>query len=300
MGKPMNQIAKDIGRDKSTISREIGRNSDQWGYLYPGMAHQASLDRKNKNIGKFQKHYDMKAFVIKMLQEKWSPKTISDEWSVMHNDKKIGHEAIYQWIYSREGRQLKMHKFLIRAHKKRGLKRKAKKASKIKNRISVHDRPEVINNRSETGHLEADLIFNKGSMSQNVCTLIDRVTRRAILIKNKSKHSDIVIDGIIQEIKQLGLNVKSITFDNGSEFAKHTKLNEMGIDTYFCDPGSPWQKGAIEHLNGMLRRYLPFKMLATQITNDMVQQANKKINNMPRAILGYKTPLEVSSGAAYA
>jgi IS30 family transposase len=99
---------------------------------------------------------------------------------------------------------------------------------------------------------------------------------------------------LIDFLKRSSLDVKSITFDNGSEFADHWRLKEeLGIDTYFCDPGAPWQKGSIENLNGMLRRFFPFKVSAEEITNEQVVVVNAKINNMPREILSYKTPNEV-------
>ena len=190
-----------------------------------------------------------------------------------------------------------MKKLLVRAHKKRGLKRRPSK-SKIKNRVSIHERPALINERLQAGHFEGDLLFNMGSQSKNICTLIDRVTRQSILIKNESKHTVSVIDAIIDYIKQHNIKVISITFDNGSEFADHAKLHELGITTYFCDPGSPWQKGAVEHLNGMIRRFAPFEMPATDITRDLVESINESMINMPRAILGFKTPAEVVRSAA--
>lgn len=288
-GLSQEEIGFSIGRPKSTISREIRRNSDYIGYLHPKDAHELAKSRRNKNIRKLDKNKDLQKYVLSKLHEKWSPGTIAGSWN-SKNGSSITKETIYVWIYAEENpRSAELKKLLIRTRKKRGLKRKPSQ-SHIKDRISVHARPDNINNRSEVGHYECDLVFNNGSQSKNVCTLIERVTRKATLIRNEDKRSSTVIGALIEHIKTHKLIVKSITFDNGSEFSEHVKLREIGIDTYFCDPGAPWQKGGIENLNGLLRRFLPFKMGADEITQDYVGQVNIKINSMPRSILGYKTP----------
>lgn len=263
-GKSVRGIAIELERSPSTVSRGKRRNADQYGYVYAGEAHAMAQERRNKNIPKIDKIKALNDFIIQQLKEKLSPKMIAGSWNLLNPDQPISPEAIYQWIYSAIGEGLGLKNFLLRFRKKRGLKRK-QKAPSIKNRISVHDRPEDINKREELGHYEADLIFNKGSQSKNILTLTERVSRFAILIKNENKRSETVIDALIEKIKALDLIIKSITFDNGSEFADHHKLNDLGIKTYFCDPGSPWQKGSIENLNGVLRRYLPFDLLASDI-----------------------------------
>jgi len=290
-GKTKEAIAKELGRTKSTITREVARNSDAIGYLYPDAAHENALRRKHKNKPKISGNQDLKEYIIERLNRRWSPGMISGRYKLENSGQTISTEAIYQWIYSNGGKELGLRKLLVRAHKKRGFKRKVRK-SKIKNRVSVHSRPDHINERLEPGHFECDLIFNQGSQSKNICTLTDRLTREAIMIKNKSKHTTIVIDAIVKHIAKNKLNVKSVTFDNGGEFAEHVKLNPMGIETYFCDPGCPWQKGSIENFNGMARRFLPFTMSANEITEDFVKTVNREINNMPRAILGFRTPSE--------
>ena len=288
-GLSQEEIAFSIGRPKSTVSREIRRNSDHVGYLYPRDAHELAKGRRNKNQRKLDKSKELQKYVVSKLKERWSPGTIAGSLKIK-NGLSITKEAIYSWIYTDENpKSAELKKLLIRARKRRGLKRRSSQ-SKIKDRISVHARPDSINDRSEVGHYECDLIFNNESQSKNICTLVERVTRNAILIRNENKRTDTVIGSLIEYIKANKRVFKSITFDNGSEFSEHVKLREMGIDTYFCDPGAPWQKGGIENLNGLLRRYLPFKMKANEITQDYVGLVNIKINSMPRSILGYKTP----------
>jgi transposase, IS30 family len=296
-GKKQTEIAQELERATSTISREIRRNSDYIGYLYPDEAHQKALNRKNKNEAKINKNSNLKDFIIAKLHERWSPNSIAGKWN-LENIETITKEAIYQWIYSDDGETLGLKDLLIRSRKKRGLKQKVKKQM-IKNKISIHDRPASINQREEVGHYECDLIFNSGSQSKNICTLVERVTRHTILIYNENKRTDIVMGALIAHVKDLVPFIKSITFDNGSEFASHTELNKLGIKTYFCDPGAPWQKGSIENLNGFARRFLPFNLPADEITAEYVAEVNNKINNIPREILAYKTPIQALNEAMY-
>lgn len=291
-GLSRRQIARELERSASTIVREIRRNSDEYGYFYPNDAHTAAKKRKHKNKPKIDSDESLRNYIIKKLKDRWSPAMITMKWNSKYKNKKISKETIYTWIYSKEGRKLELHKHLTRTRKKRGTKR-AQKQPKIKNRVSIHERPAPINSRSEVGHYECDLMFNQGSQSQNICTLIDRVTRHAIMIRNENKSSSTVIDALIRHITENKVSIKSITFDNGSEFANHAKLHQLGIKTYFCDPGSPWQKGAIEHLNGMIRRFIPFKLSFHAVTKKLVAEVNKFINSMPRKILQNRTPMEV-------
>jgi IS30 family transposase len=233
----------------------------------------------------------LKKYVLEKLKEHWSPIAIAGRWSLEHPGNSITKEAIYAWIYSPAGIALGLPKLLPYAKSKRGRIRAKKPKSHIPNRVSVHVRPEVINNRLELGHMEGDLIFNSGSQSSNILTLIDRKSRFVMLTKNDSKKTDAVIEAVSCCLKKLG--AKSATFDNGSEFSSHTKLNKQhGIETYFCDPGAPWQKGSVENMNKQIRRFLPFKMKANDVTQEMADNVASILNNMPRKILGFMTPLE--------
>jgi IS30 family transposase len=291
--RSMRQMAKILDRSPSSISREIAKHSDKYGYFYAGIAQELTEKRKNVNKSKIDRNHHLKGYIIEKLNKKWSPKMIAGRWSLETPKQKISAESIYSWLYnSNEQEKIELRKCLIRKHKTRGLRPKKSKAN-IKGRVSIHDRPEVINERSEAGHYEGDLMFNKGSQSQNICTLIERVTRKTFLIRNDNKTTKTVIDALLDLIDEKKLVMKSITFDNGSEFADHARLKERGIDTYFCDPGSPWQKGAIEHDNGMLRRFVPFNLSAECITKEYVEMVNEMINDMPREILQFRTPDDV-------
>lgn len=290
--KSIGMIAKEIERNKSTVSRELARNSDKIGYLYPYQADELARSRKNrKRTTKIAKNLKLKNFIVQRLQERLSPKMIAALWKKKNTVIRISKESIYSFIYSDEGVEMGLVKYLVRAKKKRGFVNKMK-GRKIKDAVSIHDRPQEINDRKTIGHYEGDLIFNKGSMSQNILTLTDRMTRESIMIFNESKHTQVVLGNLKGYIKKTGTKVLSITFDNGSEFAGHKELNNIGIKTYFCDPGKPYQKGSIENFNGVVRRYLPFTLHANQITPQFVQEAMIKVNNLPREILEWQTASE--------
>ena len=147
-GKSQKEIARELERSPSTISREIRRNSDHMGYLYAGEAHVMAQERKYKNTPKIDKNLELKKYIIEKLKARLSPIMIAKTWSIEKPDESITPEAIYQWIYGPEGEELKLKKLLIRAKKKRGMKRK-KKTTGIKNRVSIHERPGSINERVE-------------------------------------------------------------------------------------------------------------------------------------------------------
>ncbi len=207
----------------------------------------------------------------------------------------ITKEAVYAWIYSSDGIERGLYTFLPQKRPKRGVLRARKPLTSIPDRVSIHDRPKDIEKRDQLGHLEGDLFFNSGSLSSNVLTLIDRKSRMIMLTKNCSKRSQMIIDSMENLAKTLG--VKSITLDNGSEFTLHGQITKnLGISTYFCDPGAPWQKGSVENVHKRIRRFLPFKVDEAHITQERLDEVADLINNIPLACLGFYTPREIHAG----
>lgn len=290
-GMSHRSIAREIGRDSSTVSREIKRNSDKKGfYYYPEDAHANSKKRKAKHGSKITRNSELNMCVIKWLKKGWSPIAIAGRWTIENPTRSITDETIYQFVYRSENKALELHKFLRRRKAKRGIIRKSKSVGGILNRTSIHERPKSINQRVEVGDFEADLIFYKGSQSVNVLTAIDRKTRFAFMIKNDSKHSEEIVEKMSDK---LGKIAKSITFDNGKEFGLHSRLTERhGIKTYFCDPGAPWQKGGIEHFNGMTRQFIPFEVPFYAVTQEELDAVAFSVNHMPRQSLNFLTACE--------
>jgi IS30 family transposase len=166
--------------------------------------------------------------------------------------------------------------------------RKAKRNTII-DLIPISTRPEYINNRSEFGHFEADLLIISGAKGTNIISIIERKTRWSKLIYNQSKGSNPVISKINASLGILSDQFKSITFDRGKEFAKH---HELPAKTFFCNPHSPWQKGAVENLNGRIRALMPKNSSVRGVSISHIDWMENIINNTPLKVLGYLTPLE--------
>ena len=289
-------VARIMGRHKSTISREIKRNryNDLISYL-PDKAHAMARDRKHVLTVKMEQFKDIRALVIERLQCKWSPDAIAGRLRI-DNIFKISTETIYQYIYSDAGQALGLYKYLATKRKKRN-KRHERKTRKIiiPERVSVHVRPEAANQRLEAGHFEGDLTFFKGNQSSNIMVVTERVSRFSLLIKNDSKNAKEVGKNLFNALAPVPQSIrKSITFDNGGEFVNHRLARDfLGIDTYFCDPHSPWQKGQVEKTNAMLHRFIPKSASLTPFEEISLKNIQNQFNSVPRKILGYKTPAEI-------
>ncbi len=298
-GIPMAEIAQELKRDKSSLYRELARNTADSlvGYL-PDEANKLAENRKAILIPKLDRQPEAKAVVIEQLKDGWSPEVIAGRGKLASSLFRVSHETIYQFIYGNEGQGLGLYKFLLRARPRRGLVhgRKAQKA-KIPDRVSIHDRPAHIATREEFGHLEGDLTFFTDNQSMNLGVVVERKTRLVQLIKNESKHAAIVMKGMFNKLAELpNFARRSITFDNGLEFVKHTALKKfMGMNTYFCDKHSPWQKGQVEQTNSMLHRYLPKNSNLKEVTHEQIKFIENKFNSRPRKCLGFRTPAEAFS-----
>lgn len=237
------------------------------------------------------------AWVVKRLVRGWSPEQISGRIKLVFPDNpnmRITPETIYSFVYSDEYKHRKFWEYFPRGHKKRRkwFGRKVFSAS-IPNRISIHDRPEIVNQNVEFGHFEGDSVEGKNHKG-GVHTEVERLTRMYFAIKIETISSSEALKAQILMFSKLpkGL-VKSLTLDNGRENHLHFELNKIGIKTYFADPYSSWQRGSNEHHNGLLRRYFPKKTDFSNVTQQEIDEVIKEINSRPRKCLGYYTPYEV-------
>ena len=257
-------IGRAIGRSHTTISDEIKLNSGQLGYSAERAQHyheQRQLNKGNKK--KLEMNDRLRRYVIDMLKKDWSPEEISGRLKEYPN-LEIGyvcHETIYEYIYSIEGIREKLY-LLLRRYKPKRTKwhSRKKRGTGIKERVSIHKRPIKINERVEIGHWETDsMIFSqqKGILSVQV----ERKSRLVRIHKCFNKTAIETLEAIISTIDSVPLKYfLSVTYDNGTEGAKHMELREMfGIETYFCDPYCSWQKGLVENTNMFIRQYLPKK-----------------------------------------
>lgn len=296
-GASLKVIGEVIHRNKGTISRELNRNkySDTIPYL-PDSADQMAKKRKNVLALKLDRNQTLKEHVIEKLKMKWSPDVIAGCLKATNAKAKISSEAIYQYIYSDQGKDLNLHSHLASKREKRNklYGRKPRKQI-IENKVSVHERPAEANERLEVGHFEADLTFCKGNQSANIMVITERSTRYSILIKNDSKKAVGVMQKLFNALAAIPQQLrKSVTFDNGTEFTYHQLIrNFLNMATYFCDPHSPWQKGQVEKTNAMLHRFIAKRSDLLTLDEESLSDIQDKFNNIPRKKLGYKTPAEL-------
>jgi IS30 family transposase len=297
-GKSMREIGSQLGRHHSSIARELARNGKVDGKYSPNYADKKAFKRKHDSHFKLDRYPDLRRQILHhLVEDKWSPDAIAGRLKAVGQNIRVCAETIYNWLYnSAQSLQRALYKHLPRQqHRRCKLSKRRRKRQIIQHRTPIHQRSQLNNERLENGHLEADLVMF-GKNKQNLITLIDRKTRYLTIINNVDGKNAINVINKIRE-KTMNNNIKSITFDNGLEFAKHHLLNKFGVDTFFCDPYSSWQKGSIEHANGLIRRFLPknFNPVENNLSDNFVDIVQFLINNTPRKSLGYCKPAELNN-----
>lgn len=261
---------------------------------------QAVSEKRKSAAGKRHPLKNKKVFrwAILRLLRGWSPEQISGRMKLVFPkdpNMRICPETIYSYIYSDHFKHRKFWEYLTRGRKKRRkwYGRKSHKSASISSRVSIHDRPEVIDKNTEFGHFEGDSVEGKDHRSA-VHTQMERVSRMYFAKKVEDMSSDQALKAQLEIFgNTLRDKVKSVTFDNGRENHLHYKLNDIGIKTFFCDPYSSWQKGSNEYHNGLLRRYFPKGTDFREVTQEEIDDVVWEINNTPRKCLGYYTAYEV-------
>lgn len=286
------QIGELLGRHRSTISREIKRNSVM-GVYDPNKADEKAYRTRYWVLKVPQKVRNCKGLVTYIesklkLRHSWSPETIVECWNREKAEKygtTISAPTIYKYLY--ENRPGLCKYLCFKRYKKKS--RKAKQPREmIPSRTSIHQRPTVIESRSRLGDWEGDTIQSVKDDKTSLLVLIDRQSRYLRVSKSK----DITKKRIIPKVKRLLKNhpAQSLTLDNGIEFKGH---QSFGVDTYFCDPYSSWQKGAVEYANRLLRRHFPKKTRLSDISPKHLSLVVNAINNTPRKCLNFQTPNQV-------
>ena len=278
-------IASSIGKSPGTISRELHRNSLASGRYSANVADGAYMERRQRPA-RLEQDARLATFVRQRLSEAWSPQQISG-WLRSGAERGFGAvamETIYSFIYRAEQKSEELWRYLARRRKKRRTLRSRPARDVIKNRVSVHDRPEGVNDRSLFGHWEGDLI---------ICQH-ERKTRLTLAARLTGKGAAETASVIMAIFKRLDPDLRqSITFDNGGEFARHGWLRDaLNMATYFCDAYASWQKGGIENANGRLRRWLPRQTNLDNVSDEDIQEIVMTYNLTPRKCLAYRTPLQ--------
>lgn len=291
----MREIGRRLNRHHTTISRELKRNTTQQyaPVYYPNIAQRIADYRLSKRSSRCKlKSEALQKHVINRIKCGWSPEIIAGRLSLQTKLPQISHEAIYQYIYKEK---TELTHYLPRKHKTRRIKIPyRKKTLTIKDKTMIYERPIDIDNRTECGHWESDSIESSDRKS-GLNVLLERRSRMTHITKLKSKKAVDTKDAIEKRLSKHPSDlVKSITYDNGSENADHQKINKkLQSDSYFCLPYHSWEKGAVEQINSLIRRYIPKKTDISQISGQEINRIEKLLNNRPRKCLGFRTPYEI-------
>ena len=313
-GTSLRSIATRIGRSSSTVFREVARNRGRQDYR-AGAAEQRALDRgRRPKPTKLTSHSKLWAEVVARLELDWSPQQISralKEEYPGHPEMQVSHETIYLSLYV-QGRGLlrkELTSHLRRRHQIRQPKKSAPtKRGKIKDMINISQRPAEAADRAVPGHWEGDLLL--GTRTTAIGTLVERSTRFVMLFKLPSGiNAESARVGLTQKILTLPDNLRrSLAWDQGREMKQHVRFTvDTGLQVYFCDPASPWQRGSNENTNGLLRQYFPEGKTVAHYTQEHLDRVAAQLNGRPRETLGWKSPaktlaqfLEASSSAGVA
>ena len=300
------EIARKLGRNRSTVSREIRRHQVAGVGYRSFWANSRSIDasrRKGRRSKLRDGDGDLTAVVHKRLLDGLSPEQVSHSLKRDFGDNaamQVSHETIYQALYVMPRNALKarlVEAALRQGHEKRRPQSRLVKSDAPRVRfadgLSIHQRPAEVDDRAVPGHWEGDLIKGEKNRSE-VGVLLERQTRRVLLTRLPDARAESVRQAFSETFRLLPPRLlKTLTYDQGSEMAEHARLtSDTGVDIYFADAHSPWQKGAIENANGLLRQYLPKGTNLANYTQAQLDEIAEKLNNRPRECLGWRTPNE--------
>jgi transposase, IS30 family len=292
-GRSMRAIAAAVGKAPSSISRELKRNALDSGRYAAHVADGAYMARRQR-LALLERDKRLAGFVRDRLTEGWSPQQISG-WLQSGAElglRAIAMETIYAFLYRAGQKAEQLWRFLARRHKRRRKPAARRSRDTIKDRVSIHERPENVNDRSEIGHWEGDLVICQ--RTRPVLVLHERKTRLTLAARLTGKGAAETASVIMAIFRRLDPVLRqSITFDNDTAFARHTLLREaLEMATWFCDAYASWQKGGIENANGRLRRWLPRQTNLDELSDEDLQEIVMTYNLTPRKCLAYITPIQ--------
>lgn len=304
--RSLRNIAKEIGRSVSTISRELNRNGGaEKSYSAVKAQVKYKLRRKKCCRHKLLENEELKDKVHNLfLERQWSPEQISARLAFENSPYLISYNTIYRAIYAGlfdtdEQKRSHGNRGAIRKLRHRGRTRRKKGTTETRGKIvisnSIHERPSEADERKIIGHWEADTVIGKRD-SACLVTITDRCSRYLLAEKISRKRSDLLADKMISMFSNIPKNrLKTITPDRGKEFAKHQEVTSAlnNVQFYFPDPHAPWQRGTNENTNGLIREYLPKSFDMAACSDDDIATFIDKLNKRPRKCLNWKSPYEL-------
>ena len=290
-GFSMSQIAKELMVHKTTLYREIRRNTGRRGYR-PKQANMKALQRRYCSQKVSRLTIDLMVRIVYLLRLDLSPEQLSGYLKKNHNID-ISHETIYQYVLKDKANGGDLYKHLRHCSKKRRKRYGSHdKRGQIPNRVSIDKRPEVVDLKERIGDWETDTVIGKNHKGALV-TAVERKSRFTCIRYVPYKRADLVAKALIDMLRPFQDKVHTITNDNGKEFAQHLKISKaLKADVYFAHPYHSWERGLNENTNGLIRQYFPKNYSFANITNDDVLKVQNRLNMRPRKSLNFKTPLE--------
>ncbi|MBM4792524.1 IS30 family transposase [Streptomyces sioyaensis] len=300
------QIAAELGRSPSTVSREIRRNRTDgsrglWHYRPYAAQARADARRPRPKLGKIRNNPELRTFVQGRLDLRWSPEQICQALRAQFPDRPemhVVHETVYQALYVQGRGELRRE--LATALRTGRVRRKPRRLAQQRRprfrdpMVMISERPSEVEDRAVPGHWEGDLIIGKDGASA-IGTLVERSTRYVLLVHLPAgRGTELVRDALVETVQTLPTHLKrSLTWDQGAEMGRHREFTvATDIPVYFCDPASPWQRGSNENTNGLLRQYFPKGTDLSIHTREHLTAVAAELNGRPRKTLGWETPAE--------
>lgn len=298
-GDSQASIARALNVDPSSISRELKRNSarriktQQIEYQFDEAHKKSQRRRREASCRPSKLTSEAKDIIKRKLGLQWSPDQISGWLRENNHPLQVSHETIYKMIWKDKGKGGKLYENL-RHHRKKYQKRGASKSKNccIPRRIDIDNRPKIVELKQRVGDWEVDTVVGKGHNGA-IVTMVDRASKLTKLHLIPRKTSQNVADAMIYKLFSINKLVITITADNGGEFAKHEEVSKkLSADFYFSKPYHAWERGLNEHTNGLIRQYIPKGVCLTTITQAQIKGIENLLNNRPRKVLKYQTPIE--------
>ena len=299
LGRSYRAIGEAVGRCASTVCREVNANGGRHGYRPTAGHARARTQARREKPTKLACNEQLRGLVVDGLEKLWSPQQIARRLEAEFgddHDMRVSHETIYKSLYVQGRGELRreLTRCLRSGRAKRIPQGRGERRGRIPDMVMISERPAEIEDRAVPGHWEGDLIVGKGNKSA-IGTLVERSTRYVMLLHlADGPTAESVRNAMERKIQTLPDSLRrSVTWDQGKEMSQHARFTiDTGVQVYFCDPHSPWQRGSNENTNGLLRQYLPKGSDLTFYGPGMLDQIAAELNARPRKTLNWRTPAE--------
>ncbi len=287
-GHSRSAIARNVGVHKATIGRELRRNLGERGYR-PKQADELARERQKQRVGPRITAAQWRQ-VEDLLRHEWSPEQIAGRLKLLQHER-LSHERIYQYIYANKASGGTLYRHLRCRKQRRKRYGSYSRRGQIPHRVLIDQRPAVVEQKARLGDWEADTIIGRNHQAA-IVSLVERRSKLTRLAKVARTTAELVTTAVTTQLQPL--TVKTITSDNGREFAHHLQIGQnLKADFYFAHPYHSWERGVNENTNGLVRQYFPKKSEFSKINDKQIKKVEERLNNRPRKTLGYKTPNEV-------